>query len=566
MKKSIINILAAGTVLLAMAACSKEKDTLEVPVENTGLVTESLTAVKEGDATKITMNSSLQFGWSNRDKAAFSIFNGTGYDFVDSDFYGATVANKFTISHSGIRRGFTVIPSTFAQSLSDDGNTLTVTYPANYDISADVAAGCYDNADGAHFIPFPMVAASTNANTNLNFYSIGALVKVVMSHVPAGTKNLYITFNKKVTGDFEVSDPGTSTSAVTVSDNTPSTVTVKISESGLAEEKTLTLYIPVPTTTDLRIMSVPDASKKATVARNQGYQFAVDAITRTTGGTPSHRTRYYSDYQDFYLSPGNLVRYKEGGQIKYTFYGGYDQLKTTSGSNTNNPHRSFQSALENVTNNGDYVDTFNWDDLYQTFMGTPSAGGAETISNAITIDGVDWYVPTSDQMKNLYIGNSWRSFAGTVYVSGERGAVYRTVSVNVTGSPYANYATFESTAGSGSYDRIRGKLFFPDGYVDQTDLVSALPQDAGVNTITYDQWKKMIDAGADFLIAAGVYNTVTGEINQAEFNNAYWLKQSESTTSAYWMYGQDRMGTGVGSKTPYNLSVRLIRWTSTPIE
>ena len=77
MKKHIIYTLAECVLFLSFAACTKEKDNNEEqqnPKEATTLITEVLTATKEGDATKVTMTAGGKFGWTTSDKAAFSIY------------------------------------------------------------------------------------------------------------------------------------------------------------------------------------------------------------------------------------------------------------------------------------------------------------------------------------------------------------------------------------------------------------------------------------------------------------------------------------------------------------
>ena len=534
MKKNIFYMIACGVMVLAAAACSKEQANNEPQEEPAGLITESFSAQKENEATKVTMNSSRVFGWSSSDKAAFSIYNdGTSsYDFVESGFYGTPIANKFTVSYTGTRQGYAVIPSTFAKSLSADGNTLTVTYPDSYDISADVDAGTYDNADGAHFIPFPMVAVSDPSSSALTFRSIGALVKVVVSHVPAGTKNLYVTFNQTVTGDFVVSGPDTMEPTVSVSDtSTPSTITVKISEDGLDAEQTITLYIPVPTTTNLCIASVAPANKKSTVARNYGYQFTCDAISRVDTTTEFQLSPSY----DYILSPGNLWAHKTGegdDDIEYFFPTGMDQLKTTSGAFTNNPHLNNVTpmALPTVASVGEYQDIFKFSELYKLIKGSAMVDDEAAVDEdellvdcPKTINGSNkWRVATTGNGFSRFFGVS-RSKKSTVYVRGLNAKLIACVDVNLLGTIYANYALWDTY--------VSGRLIFPDGYVDMTDAISenALNDLGDYCTISYNALEKMIGAGAYFLIQGGIY-----------YDGAYHV--TNTTTGGTYLLGQQAAG------------------------
>ena len=598
MKKHIIYTLAAGVLFLSFAACTKEKDNNEEqqnPKEATTLITEVLTATKEGDATKVTMTAGGKFGWTTSDKAAFSIYDGSTekYTFVESGNY-VVDPGTFTVSYTGTRTGYAVIPSSFVNcdpendKVNYDGSILTVTYPDTYDIRTEIAAGCYNNADGDHFIPFPMVATSTPGNSELEFFSIGALVRVVMNHIPAGTKNLYITFNQTVTGDFTVVNPGTSTSYVAVSaeekaNPTPSTVTFQISDSGLDAERSITLYIPVPTTEGLGIAS--SATTKATVARNVGYSWTVDAITNLGNGSFN-----LSLLGTYIVAPGNLLVYNNSGEIEYSFLSGTDQLITTRGAKSNDPHQDIDdgSAIAPTwpPSDGEYQDEFLWDDL-RTIMGDTgeiTSWPYDFETNSISISGNTWKVPSVNEtwglldsrMNNVTdyyrVGNK-ATVHGFIYASGSK------VRVDVAGSDYASYALIGTT--------VPGALWFPDGYVDQTDLVSAVSHYRVISNtshtyegdtkaysnnvseapvISYKSFKAMADEGVIFLPAAGYYRNMNSNptfslVGTAGIYGSSTQIAPEPETNSYsqgFNFSGKGWGRG-GRRSHYSFSVRLVR-------
>ncbi len=555
MKKNVLYIIACGTLILAAAACSKEQANNEPQEESAGLVTESLSAQKEDDATKITMTPAGVFGWSEYDQVAVNIFDGTSHKFVSSDRYGATEAGKFTVSYTGTRKGVAVTPVAFAKSF--DGNDLVVTYPTEYDISYWVDKGVYDNANGSAYIRFPMVSISESGESALKFYSIGALVQVKMGGIPKGTKYVYVTFNQTVTGDFTVANPGSTTPSVTVSDTaTPSTVKIRISESGLAEEKDIVLYIPVPTTTGLEITSSTEA--KATVSRNKGYSWSVKCITRADASTD-----FYFDDADHVVAPGNLWAKNVGGVVEYYFM--KDVLCTTQGGYPNDPHVDGNTKAPSRANPGEYQDLFTWNDFYSIMMGKEAPEGTAQITKAITIDGQEWYA----------YGDSWRKFwdadqrtyANSVKIRGNQGKVNAFVEINVSGTPYAPYALYARATGEPK-TMISGRLFFPDGYVDQTAWISdsALDDARGACEINYDVFEKILKAGAVFLPQTGIYYSGKYHVSKStgltyHHRVTYYSNPEESSKYINGNYGQE-LTFNYGSRQTYR-SVRLVR-TVTP--
>ncbi|MBQ6952366.1 MAG: hypothetical protein IJP81_00465 [Bacteroidales bacterium] len=501
MEKRVIIGLVAGVMTLSVLSCAKEQQKDNLPENPNGLITEVLSATKEGDATKVTMNSNRQFGWSISDQVAFTIDKKDGtYYFKDSDTYGATQADKFTLSYpeTHTRTGYAVIPSTFAGGY--DGSTLTVTYPETYDISADVDGGCYDNADAAHFIPFPMVSVSDPLTAALTFYSIGALAKVTVSAVPAGTKNLYITFNKPVTGNFTVANPNTATPQVSCSGESNTTVTVKISESGLTSQQTITLYIPIPVCdAGLQVITSLTTPPKAAMVRNRGYAFATDAIGSLNGGQP-----YFTLGGSLYeMAPGNLCN-TNGVSGTWSFLS--NQLMT-------------QLTKHTVAPGDNERDIFTLDELKSVFYNTSANEEADlkgyTLGGTIgtPLNGKDGTSHSDWKMITYNLGNKLiNNNTSTGMVGATEQAHFSRVLVDVSGSEMSSYALLDESFANPGTKYVYGTMLFPNNYFDITDLVTADVNGATGTSgrtdkpiITYDIFTSMVNAGAIFLPANGYY-------------------------------------------------------------
>ena len=635
MKSSLFLFAGALSIL---SACNVE---IQMPEEKQEsgekkMVTEKVSVKSENDGneTKVAIDGTNTYQWTSNDYLAFFVTNdgGTTYEKKMTASPINTETKEFTLSYEEgyTRGGYGVIPASFAKSLAD--GKLTVTYPDSYDISADIKAGRYDNR--GTYIPVPMVAV--NSGSNMTFYSIGALVKVTVSDVPVGTKKLYITFNKTVTGDFEITTEGfiPGTSCVTVADavypyrikdtytgDYPSTVEFIISESGITSAQAannFVLYMPVPTTSNLQIRS--STVNKETVARNYGYSWSVPAITQI-GEASTFRIWDTNSEGIFKVAPGNLLAHNKSSEdgvtfsdpdfrdkIEFSFLSGTDQLITTRGKLTPaNPHFNEGSTEDpkpfpTCSTHDTYQDEFFWDDL-RIIMGdagsTISSYPYNFATNGLTINETNWSAPTREE--SGAINDNWWSTHGYGQRRGNkatvRGFFYASgtrVRINVAGTAYEGYALI--TEGEMT---VPGVLYFPDGYVDQTDLITNVahyddnsdryykdkngnnnrPDGWGnmsaINTsgmtsyleaqlVDYDYFKKMVDLGVIFLPAAGyhvysrsytlvgsagIYLSATSDGNDPEQNSYSWGLNLTG-------YG----GCGIGGRrSHFSGSVRLVR-------
>lgn len=557
MKKNYLFLIAAS-VALAFTACSTKE--LDLPEEKESGVAEemkhvSLSATTENDnSTKVTLDGTT-YGWSSGvDKLMVTTTGGL----VESSTFSSD--GHFTLDYSGSRDGYAVIPSTFLTGY--DGSNLTITYPSSYDISSYItdsylAGGKYDAA-GA-YLPIPMIATSTEGDDNLKFYALGALVRVTVSDVPVGTKKLFITFNQTVTGNFTVTSPIPGTNSVAVVDaSTPSTVEFTISADGITPEQaanSFVLYIPVPKTTGLGIAS--SSKTKASVARNMGYAWSVHAITYIGN------KGYFQTTDGIYeFAPGNLLAYKTTSGKADITYSFEDPLISTRGKMDDDPHlytgtdeskgdiisRSISPLLSELGSDGngfEYQDVFSWDVLraivgdlpvdsekgagyyltddekYQwdsPYYQDPVTGDVRNnyydfATNAIEIGGKTWSVPTerfwcaftrqftSNPSEKKYDVNRTGILAT---VSGMTNAQFAKVKVLVTGNDTYDGYGYPFSDGK---NYIPGTLFFPDGYVDQTDLLGTKnnrPSNYDIApSISYEQYVEMISKGAVFLGAVG---------------------------------------------------------------
>lgn len=556
MKKIFYSIVA---LLIVVVSCTKEienQNTEQTPNGSETLETENvefLYATTENDAaTKSILNNDLSYAWGVNDKIGVVVRNKKNKNTIlyrISELYSGG-GFSVDVGSSYTRYGFAVSPSMFipvnaGKSVKDYcapvieeeeevGTFLKVKYPTKYDISSyivneNIDDGKYDMARS--FFPMPMVAVNDPNSPDLMFYSIGAMVKVTMSEIPVGTKALAITFNQVVTGTFEVNNPSSPTPSVSVSDKSnPSTVTVTISADGLTEEQAthpIVLYIPVPTTEGLTILSRPN-STKAEVLRNKGYSFNTKCVYRA-----STTTDFRVGDKDYKIASGNLLATNNAGTLEWSFEEPLQHMRDGEG----NPHVSEPTEYDpdytplpgpSLANNEDKQDVFTWNFLYKQFTGKDAPDLADPTFDAYPLEfgtstknigGFDWHVPTAAEMTSLlYNGNAIDSDYETTYSSTPRSGYTIVSGIESVYSAKAlipvaeidDYSVGATYTTGGSF--IPVILLFPDGYIDQTADLNVIKGDninnlrVNGSTIHYSRLKEMMSKGVVVLPMVGMYN------------------------------------------------------------
>ena len=195
-----------------------------------------------------------KFAWDEGDQVAlfFSSSSGSGqyWDYtVEVDQTNPAVATILASSAKfKTRKGYAVYPASAA--VRNDSGELQVELPDAYDVS-DIIAG---NNTGltADYTPAPMVADNSIVPTSnrLDFYHVGALMRVTFPDVDPATVTVVATFDKDVTGTYTVDTTDPTAPFIQTQGNTTNNVitfTVASSESGVGPNvTTFSLNLPVP--------------------------------------------------------------------------------------------------------------------------------------------------------------------------------------------------------------------------------------------------------------------------------------------------------------------------------
>ena len=230
----IVTFLSA--VLLLGTGCQREFP---------GMETDDNLTIRIADAelnTKTSYDShDGKFAWDAGDQVALYFSDGYFYNYtVELNGSDRSVATILASSARGkTREGFAVYPASAAK-MSQAGD-LQVEMPDAYDVS-DIIAG---NNSGltTDFTPSPMVADNSIVPTSnrLDFYHVGALMRVTFPNVDPATVTVVATFDKDVTGTYTVDTTDPTAPFIQTQGNTTNNVitfTVASSESGVGPNVT----------------------------------------------------------------------------------------------------------------------------------------------------------------------------------------------------------------------------------------------------------------------------------------------------------------------------------------
>ena len=292
---------------------------------------ETLTAYIEGTGTKTSYDSiEGKFIWSAGDQIAIH-FTTTGFATYDVNPENGAVSVSSSVANQ--RDYYAIYPASAAVADNYGNPSLSVTLPSEYDIS-DIIAGAEGNP-GADYSPVPMVALNdpSSAPNNLDFYHVGGLLRITLSGIKAATQKVRVTFDKDVTGEYAVTDPGTTAPYITTEGTDENNVvTFTLAETAIGETLAagiIVLNVPVPCgtyesvkvecldNTDSVIASELFDDKDLIFERHHGKKLAFgnlvfDYVLGTIRGT---QFSYHGGIATF---SNNFVSYKtsDGGETK----------------------------------------------------------------------------------------------------------------------------------------------------------------------------------------------------------------------------------------------------------
>ena len=244
--KRLETIIAVALAALFYTACSSEV----LPAEtlpslegdgNSALKTETIRATVPVGETKAAIGDDLAFSWTAGDQIAIHTDNDGGEYYYSNEIgTGGDKTAAFTVSYSGSRNGYAIYPASLVSEGEDENpGQVTIFLPPYYSIYNLFSTES----------PMPMIAEDPGSG-DLNFYHVGALLRLFVNDAPSGASKIDVVFNSTVTGYFQVpsgTTPGDSDCVIsTSSSQTGNTVTFYFSALA-AETDGIILNVPIPT-------------------------------------------------------------------------------------------------------------------------------------------------------------------------------------------------------------------------------------------------------------------------------------------------------------------------------
>jgi len=378
---------------------------------------------------------------------------------------GAGTANAtFEGVLSGDQDFYAVYPASAKVDAHYGAGTLQVTLPPSYTISGSMGTSS----------PLPMIAA--NIGNTLSFKHVGAVYRLTLDNVPAGTNKIIVTFDKDVTGTFTVTDPNTLVPRITTTVGTTSRmVTFNLDAPLTADTDGFVLNVPVPTGTyaaDITVQATGGTKLAARIHNPRTIDRATGKILSVALSAP-----FGGPFEGLYLSQGDLYLKTEGSDFASATFALYSD--PFAGYDTNYNKDPIASESSNAANRS----YFDWIELGSLFSwGPASSTSLRDIDNKKVPTGipVGYKIPTRDQ---------WANIIGTTRTGATvNGGVdkYHYSLVNVDGRP------------------VLVLILFPDGAnITLSGTLPARDAVSSVITISEADYQTLDAAGCVFLPAAG---------------------------------------------------------------
>lgn len=543
MKKLLYTLAAFSFVFVA---CNKQEIVPEEGTSQEGELTTVTIKARNGDAdTKAAISDGIAFTWTIGDQIAVHTDAGRFYDSDALTTGGATA--DFTVSLSGNRNGYAVYPASVAKSW--DGTNLTLTLPSEY---------TYAQVSGDN-TPLPMIADNTGAT--LNFYHVGALVRLTVPGIPATADKLVITFDKDVTGDFTLASPQLTIpiSAITTSSATDKNfVTITLTPG--TDYSGAVISIPVPTVTGENKLSITSV-----VAQYGTTPTTIETVSADLSNWSASRAHgkkataaFTPSMYSMVLAPGNMYTNNDGDFLMSPNY--YEHTYNFTNNGEYNAELTY--SVRNRTH-------FNWNEMYYLMGGTTptyalarTAGYYKTGEEGVyeydikkTIGaGVNektWRTPTLEDWDNIVVNPTTRP--GASFKNGDEDATtgWKFLKVFVTGmvideTTYGTttswYGSSEGSSGVPSTEYQSGLLIFPDNVsiignfaqlaLGQKNSSTAKYNDY-VSKITKAKLDELISQGCSFLPSVGRWTGGSNGFGGTGSRGDYWTSVQYNTGDAY---------------------------------
>ena len=571
---SISGLTAILGFALVFAACER-LEPVNIPTSGGALRVENVPVRLEGaPGTKVAISDEDGYAsWTAGDQVAYCVTSGSGYLYRTADVNVDDAVIPMSFGEGESRANYVIYPASAVPEspTAADFQTPTVVYPASYDIAGK----------DADYAPCPMVAV--NGTNGLDFYHVGALVRLEVSGIPANTTSLQVVFlgAAYVTGNFAVANAGSENATCSHVSGGGNVVTFTNGGSAFSTSDPVILNVPVPAGTQENLRSVMvRCMNGATVNDRMEISVSWRKFPRRWGRvaaiSAADRGHVFSVAADkkVVFAPGNLQAV----------------MSSAAPTNTHNYTASSWkfaeeqwSSIGNAAGNtsfaaGSTVDFFGWvgnsasyntyglctdntNPTSATYYGGNTADKLKTdwgaIPEVVSNLGSGWFTLSNDQWGYLFNTRT------NTTVNGVANARYTRATINMS-----------AVSADATTSGVHGMILFPDNFVLPDGIASEVVWGSGINStadfnsnggwnafakISSAGWEMLEEAGCVFLPTAG-YRSGTS-VHYAGLLGYYWSSSPYSAaTNAYLV------SFGAGGVNPQNshyrfsgFSVRLAR-------
>ena len=572
MKQSIYKIFGGALLLLATACSNDEVSELIQIVEDEPSKTETvyLTAcIDKEDVTRATLaETGGAFAFSSGDQ--IKVYNGT--DTYTGTTTDAANSASFAMSEGfeDEKDGFAGFPAKLVKSIANSG--ITFELPASYDYTE--VGGTDPNASK---VSCPMMADYV-AGESLHFKQVGAVVRIRLSNVAAGTVSF--VFPTNVTGEVTLAsvpsgtDGGILTADLTLASNVVTVTDVPEITSGNYTYITL----PVPTSTAPQNIIVVNDPSDASGARMAAITGSSTGLQRAQGRKLSVTLEGSAIAHSFNVSSTKSVVLAPGNLMALASYAGSPATTATASMWR---FGGFLEYIGDVTNSGNYlfahgiaftdkwVDLFSWQGASCTNKAHGLVNGSYSAENhgngaSESLYAGCWETNSDNTAQEGYLqivnGGSykWRPMTNDEWTYLLTGASRGAVIGETTHSRFARVTV----------DGFNGLLIFPDSEnnIWTSDMGTAPPTSInqtgtyiwGTDSYTSINYVAMYNAGMIFIPAAGY--RLSGKVERVNEYGYSWSSTASGDKKAYELHYKYESVTPDFSGDRYvGRSVRLVR-------
>jgi len=543
---SISGLTAILGFALVFAACER-LEPVNIPTSGGALRVENVPVRLEGaPGTKVAISDEDGYAsWTAGDQVAYCVTSGSGYLYRTAEVNVDDAVIPMSLGEGEMRANYVIYPASAAPASpsASDFQTPTVVYPASYDIAGKAA----------DYAPCPMVAV--NGTNGLEFYHVGALVRLEVSGIPANTTSLDVVFvgAAYVSGNFAVANAGSENASCSHVSGGGNTVTFTNGGSAFSTTDPVILNVPVPAGTQENLRSVMVRCMNGTAvndrmeisvswrkfprrwgrvaaisAADRGHVFSVEANKKVvfapgnlqaviSSAAPTNTYNYtasswkFAEEQWSYIgnAPGN-TSFAAGSTV---------DLFGWVGASVGSAYNSY--GLCTINNNNTTYSGNSTSDKLKTDWGA--------IPEVVSKLGAGWFTLSSSQWVYLF------STRSNTTVNGVANARFARAIINLPAA----------SANSGT-SAVPGMILFPDEFVlpngidneviwgsslNSTDDVSGNGGWKCLAKVSTTGWEMLEEAGCVFLPAAG--DSIGMAVSNAASIGYYWSSTPASNNVAH---------------------------------